>query len=248
MTKGLVSIITPMYNAKDTIEKTMISVINQTYENWEMIIVDDKSDDLGPELVKKYSDQDKRIKYVKTQVNSGVSDARNKAIEMSYGQYIAFLDSDDVWEPDKLKCQIEFMKEQGIGFCFSGCDCIDYEDSFIKERKVPSKVSYKDLLKGNVIPCLTVVLDREIISIPKMKKIHHEDYAMWLDILKTGKCAYSIQRVLAHYRIGQKSVSSNKLKAVKWTWDIYRKDQKLNVVQSGYYFVNYLIKAFIKWK
>lgn len=248
MIKGLVSIITPMYNSQATIEKTILSVINQSYENWEMIIVDDKSVDAGPEIVARYATSDKRIIYYKASNNSGVSEARNKAIEMSTGQYIAFLDSDDTWEIDKLKKQIEFIDEKNAGFVYSACDCIDYEDNYIKTRNVPEKVDYKELLKGNVIPCLTVMIDKEKINIPKMKAIHHEDYSMWLDILKNGENAYGINEVLAHYRVGGKSVSSNKLKAMKWTWDIYRKDQGIGILKSSYYFINYVIKAFIKWK
>ncbi len=248
MNDGLVSIITPMYNAGSTIERTILSVLSQTYEEFEMIIVDDKSDDEGPTIAMEYGRKDKRIIYIKSTEGLGVSGARNKAIDMSKGQYIAFLDSDDTWESDKLEVQLKLMKEKNAAFVFSGCDCVDSEDRFIKERKVPKKVDYKELLKGNVIPCLTVILDRRKIEDIKMERIHHEDYALWLSILKKGFTAYAVQRPLAHYRIGQTSVSSNKIKAAGWTFNIYRKHEKLGFIKSVYYFVNYMYRAFVKWR
>lgn len=247
MEKNLVSIITPMYNAEKWIEKTILSVQGQSYQNWEMIIIDDCSSDNSAIIVKNMAKLDNRIKYHKNVENSGVAVTRNRGIGYSIGQYIAFLDSDDLWYPEKLEKQIEKMQREKVAFCYTACCVIDENDKKTgKVRYVPASIDYKELLKGNEIPCLTVVLDREQISDIEMPQIHHEDYVTWLNILRSGITAHGMNEVLAAYRVNTHSLSGNKFKAMGWTWNIYRNYLKLNIFQSCRYFVWYVIKAFKK--
>ena len=247
MSNPLVSIIVPMYNAQATIKDTIESVLSQTYDNWEMIIVDDCSSDSSATIVGEYCMRDGRIGYHLAKENGGVCASRNKALELATGRYIAFLDSDDMWTPNKLEKQLEFMKTKQVAFTYTACDVIDENGQPTGQvRHVPSRVDYKGLLKGNCIPCLTAMIDREMVDYKGMPNIHHEDYAAWLNILRTGVTAYGIDEVLAHYRVCSSSLSGNKFKAMKWTWDIYRKHEGLGIFKSSYYFINYVVKALLK--
>lgn len=244
MEEGLVSVVTPMYNAEKFIAKTIESVQAQTYQNWELVIVDDVSTDGSAEIVMEYAKGDSRIRYLRSESNGGVSKARNTSLEAAAGQYAAFLDSDDLWTPDKLEKQLAFMEKQGAAFCYGACRVIDQEGKPAgKTRYVPSSRSYQELLKGNVIPCLTVVIDRKQVNNIQMPDMPHEDYGAWLDILRTGITAYGLNQVLGEYRISNGSVSGNKLAAAKWTWDIYRRQQGLGLLKSCRCFGHYVIGA-----
>lgn len=244
MKEELVSIITPMYNAEKYIAQTIESVQKQSYQNWEMLIIDDASTDKSEEIVKKYSGRDKRIKYHRQNKNCGIANARNTAIKMAQGTYLAFLDSDDMWKNDKLEKQIQYMQKEDIAFCYSACEIVDSGGSATgKIRSVPLNIDYRTLLKGNYIPCLTVVLDRKKIDNIEMSNISHEDYATWLNILKQGIVAYGINEVLASYRVNNNSVSGNKLRAISWSWNIYRKNQGLGFLKSSYYLIYHIFNA-----
>lgn len=247
MYQDLVSIITPMYNAEKTIAYTIESVLAQTYMKWEMIIIDDASSDSSMDIVKEYVKNDSRIKLYSLNRNEGIANARNVGLANAGGRYICFLDSDDMWRSEKLMVQCELMKENGWGFSFTSCAVIDKNHQFVgKIRHVPHFVDYKKLLKGNCIPCLTVMIDREQINVPMMVNMHHEDYILWLEILKNYKGAYGIDAVLADYRISDNSISANKIKSAKWTWDIYYKKEKYGLIESLYYMINYVINALVK--
>ena len=247
MKENLVSIITPMYNSKGTISQAIESVLNQSYKEWEMIIVDDCSCDGSIDIINVYAKKDNRIRYFIHKKNLGVARTRNNAINQAKGRYLAFLDSDDIWKADKLEKQIGYMKEMQAFFSYSACEIINKNGETIgKVRNVPEKTSYKKLLRGNVIPCLTVVLDRSKINKVEMPDIPHEDYATWLDILKQGGIAHGINEVLAEYRISSDSVSGNKWRAMKWTWNIYRRHQELDFFKSSYYFICYVITSLRK--
>ena len=248
MKENLVSIITPMYNSEKFITKTIDSVLNQTYKEWEMIIVDDCSKDSSPEIVKEYAKKDSRIRYIELKVNKGVSNARNVAIENANGQYIAFLDSDDIWDKDKLQKQIEFMKKENHILTFTAYELIDENNNKLnKVINVPESVDYKTLLKGNIIGCLTVVIDRSKLDFDiRMSGINHEDYVLWLSILKKGYKAYGLNEVSALYRKSSTSLSGNKIKSAKWTWNIYRNVENIPIHKSVYYFINYAINGIRK--
>jgi len=248
MKKNLVSIITPMYNSGKFIKDTIDSVLNQTYEEWEMIIVDDCSTDISPEIVKSYIDSESRIKYIKTDKNRGVSNARNIALKNANGQYIAFLDSDDIWDKEKLEKQINFMKEKDCAISFTSYELIDEDNRKLNKivRVVPS-IDYKTLLKGNVLGCLTVIIDKSKLDFEiKMSGVRHEDYVLWLSILKKGYLAYGMDEVLAQYRKSLTSLSGNKVKSAIWTWNIYRNVEKMPLHKSIYYFINYGINGIKK--
>ena len=244
MERGLVSIITPMYNAQKYIEKTIQSVQEQTFLNWEMIVMDDCSTDESAKIVKCMAEKDSRIRYFCNEINVGVAETRNHAMEAANGQYFAFLDSDDLWVPDKLERQLALLEEKCCAFTYAGCDVIDENGNAIqKVRHVPEYITYKKLLWGNVIPCLTVLIDREKTPPFQMPKIGHEDYATWLTVFKDIGEGYGIDEVLGHYRVNRNSVSGNKLRTIKWTWNIYRNNQGINPVKSVCYLFGHLFQA-----
>ncbi len=244
MEQGLVSIITPLYQAQKYISKTIESVRSQTYENWEMIVVDDCSTDAGSSLVRAYTTEDSRIRYHRNEKNMGAAKSRNEAMKLARGQYLAFLDSDDLWEPQKLEKQIKLMQEKNAAFVFAGCDVIDDDGKPLQKiRHVPEYITYEKLLWGNVIPCLTVLIDREKAGDFSMPNIGHEDYATWLKILKKVKEAYGIDEVLGHYRVNRNSLSGNKLRTIRWTWNIYRNEQHLPIIKSILYLFGHLTQA-----
>ncbi|WP_455539188.1 glycosyltransferase family 2 protein [Terrisporobacter sp.] len=243
---NLISIITPIYNCEKYIEQTIKSIQNQTYTNYELIIVDDGSTDNSANIIKKIMKNDKKIIYIK-QKNSGVVVARNTAIENSKGRYIAFLDSDDLWYREKLEKQIKFMKEKDVAFSYTSYEIIDENNKIIKEKQnVIEVLEYGDLLKQNIIGCLTVMIDRSRIGNIVIQDTKHEDYATWLSILSTGVKAYGINEVLASYRKRSNSLSSNKIKAAIWTWNVYRNSQHLGITKSIWYFSHYAIKHVLR--
>lgn len=248
MKDNLVSIITPVYNAERFIEDTINSVINQEYKEWEMILVDDCSNDNSEKIIKQFAKCDERIKYIKLTKNSGAAVSRNTAIKNAKGRYIAFLDSDDIWTKDKLKIQIDFMKKNNIGFSFSNYEVMDESGQLINRTiNVPQKIAYKEYLKNTIIGCLTVVVDRKICGEFEMVNIRkNQDMATWLSILKKGHTAYGINRNLGIYRIVGGSISNNKIKAARSVWRTYRDIESMNILKSCYYFLGYALNAIKK--
>ena len=247
---NLVSVITPAYNAEKYIKDTIESVIAQTYTNWEMIIVDDASVDNTVNIINYYQQKDKRIKLIALKKNHGVANARNTAIENAKGQYVAFLDADDFWENNKLQEQIKFMQDNNIAFSYHAYKLFDLSKQKQKTMLVPKQLNYQELLKGNTTgSCLTVCLDRKVVSDIYFPKEKHEDYICWLNILKQyNLIAFGINKILGTYRIGKKSISSNKLKSAIWNWKVYRKSQSLSILMSAYYMCFYIVKGLKKYK
>lgn len=238
--RPLISVITPAYNAERFIEDAINSVLRQTYTHWEMIIVDDCSTDRTREIIKLYLRKDTRIKLIELKNNSGPAVARNVAFEHARGRYLAFLDADDQWMPEKLEKQLNFMQERQIAFSFT--KYIKIKESNTETHSVvhiPDYVTYKQLLKHNVIGCLTVMLDTEMIGEVKMVNMRsRQDYALWLTLCKRGFTAYGLQEVLAKYRIVGNSISHNKLKMARQNWKVYREVKKLSLMKSVWYFAN----------
>lgn len=246
--KNLVSVITPAYNCEQFIGVTIKSVVEQTYKNWEMIIVDDCSNDSTSNIVKKYCECDNRIKYLRLDINSGAAVARNTGLKYANGRYIAFLDSDDIWKYNKLERQINFMKKNNYGFTFTEYEMITECGVPINKRvEIPSKVTYKDILKNTIIGCLTVIIDKEIIGEFSMPNVRRgQDTMTWTSILRNGNVAYGLQENLAFYRVVKSSLSNNKMRALKRTWDNYRNIENLSFVKCTYYFTFYIFNAFKK--
>ena len=243
MQKPLVSIITPLYNSEKFIAETIVSVLAQTYTNWEMLIVNDCSKDNGASIVEEYVEKDKRIKLFNNKKNMGVSFTRNKAINLSQGKYIAFLDSDDLWHKEKLKKQIRMMEEKNISLSYTAYTKMNEDGSLRGKIEVPEKVNYKKLLKGNIMGCLTVIARKDILKDSYFRQTKQEDYILWLELLKKVEFSYGIQESLAFYRVLENSRSSNKIDLVNFNWRIYREVEKLSLVESIYYFVIYLVKG-----
>ncbi len=245
----MVSIITPSYNSSKFIAKCIESVLSQTYKNWEMIVVDDRSPDNSNEIIQSYIKKDSRIRLIELEKNSGPAVARNRAIKESKGRYIAFLDSDDVWMEEKLQIQLSFMQENDLALTYSSYNLIDEEDNGLGEFITKERVTYSDLLKTNSIGCLTAIYDTQKIGKIFMPDIRQkQDYGLWLQILKDIKTTKGILEPLAIYRIRKKSVSSNKLKAARYLWKIFRDVEKLNIFKSIYYFCFYIYHGVKKYK
>lgn len=250
MKESIVSIIVPAYNSECYIGRTIESVISQTYKFWEMIIVDDCSLDKTAEVILSYSLKDKRIKYKKLEVNSGAAVARNVAMSMATGQYIAFLDSDDVWLPDKLSAQIQFMQENNYKFT-----CTDYEQIDETGRRLGKiihcrkKADYNRVLLDCPIGNSTVMYDVTQMGkfeVPNIRK--RNDDALWLKMLKSEKFIYGLNQVLVQYRVRHDSISANKFQLIKYHWVLYRKIEHLNIMRSIFYILHWGVIKILRIK
>lgn len=244
----LVSIITPLYNSEKYIAETIESVLAQTYSNWEMIIVDDCSKDNSTKIVEEYQKKDRRIKLYRNEINKGVSYTRNRAIDLSQGKYIAFLDSDDLWKKEKLEKQIKFMEEKNVVLSYTAYEKINEDGSKRGEVRVPDKLDYEELLKNCLIGFLTAIYRKEELKDFKFINSKAEDYIFWLSILKKIEYAYGINEILASYRVLNNSRSSNKIDIVKFHWKIYRKIEKLSLLRSIYYYFIYIKRGLKRYK
>lgn len=243
----VVSIITPIYNCEQFLQETIKSVLEQTYTKWELILIDDCSTDNSLSIAEEAAKKDNRIRVIRLDQNSGPAIARNTGIEKAKSKYIAFLDSDDMWLPNKLEKQISFMEENQIPFTYTAYEKIDEDGSLRGIISVPEKVTYKELLNTNVIGCLTAIYNTEQLGkvyMPNIRK--RQDYGLWLKILKKGIIAYGINEPLARYRVRRDSVSSNKLKAAQYQWKIYRQVEKLGYIRSIYHFISYAYHGYKK--
>lgn len=208
-----------------------------------MIIVNDCSKDNGAIIVEEYIKKDKRIKLFNNEKNFGVCSTRNRAVKESKGKYVAFLDSDDLWHKEKLKKQISFMEDNGLSLTYTAYTKMNENGTKRGKIAVPKKVNYKELLKGNIMGCLTVIAKKEILKENPFKQTKQEDYILWLELLKKVDFAYGLQESLAFYRVLNNSRSSNKVDLIKFNWKIYREVEKLNLIESIYYFVIYLVRG-----
>lgn len=243
-----VSIITPNYNSEKFIEDSINSVISQTYDNWEMIIVDDCSSDNSQHKILSLANKDSRIKPILLKSNVGAAEARNIALRKAKGNYIAFLDSDDLWNNEKLEKQINFMINNRVAFSFTSYNVISESGKKISTViKVPSKISYSSYLKNTIIGCLTVIINRDMtgdFQFPKIKSSH--DMALWLQIMKRGFLAYGLDHAYASYRIVSNSNTANKLSAALDVWKVYRDIEGLSFFYSSFCFIHYVFNAIKK--
>lgn len=224
MENNFVSIIMPAYNCELFIKDAIESVINQKYQNWELIIIDDCSTDNTFNISRKYSVEYPNIILKKNKVNSGVAHSRNVGIECSKGEWIAFLDSDDIWDINKLNKQVKYINNKSAEFIFTGSKFITNTGQpldFIFE--VPNLVSYEKLRTHNVISCSSVLIKKNHLEMFKMERDDlHEDYAVWLRVLNSGISAHGINEPLLTYRISADSKSGNKIKSILMTYKVFR--------------------------
>ena len=246
---SLVSIIMPCHNGAATIADSIRSVQNQTFTDWELLVVDDGSTDDSARIVTEFATKDSRIFLFHTEKSTGFpATPRNVGISASRGRYIAFLDCDDEWLPTKLAHQIPLFATRDVAVVFSYYGKMDAAGGFHAEKiDSPVFVSYDQLLNGNVIGNLTGMYDTEKVGKVFQKEIHHEDYVMWLEILKKGFSAINTNTVEAVYRESASSVSGSKLAAFGWTWNIYRHELKLPFFTAAKYFTRYAVKAVFKF-
>lgn len=251
--KPIVSVITPCCNCEKYIADTIYSALNQTFKDFELIIVDDVSSDNTVNIIKNISQVDKRIKLIQLNQKIGASGARNKALLLAQGKYIAFLDGDDLWKEDKLEKQIAFMEQHQVSFCYCDYEYIDENSNHLNLMRIsPNKVSYLKMLLGDSIGCLTVMYDASklgTIQIPRIEK--RNDYALWCTILKRLKKGYKCHGTLAFYRKSKNSLSSeNKVKLLKYHYIMHRRVNQFNPLVSLFFTwtngVNYLINRIVR--
>lgn len=237
-----ISVIIPIHNSSKYILECINSVINQTYKNLEIIVVDDKSEDNSIDIIKGIKDN--RIKIIKLKNNVGVAKARNKGIDEATGKYICFLDSDDYWYPEKIDYQLKFMKENDYTFIYGSYYYLR-DGKITHKAKVPKKINYKGALKNTTIFTSTVMfnmkkLKKKDIYMPNVKL--GQDTACWWKVLRLGITAYGMKDALVVYRVGNKSLSSNKLKALKRTWNLYKLED-ISYIRKVYCFICYMFNA-----
>lgn len=245
ITDDLISIVVPVYNAERWIENALDCLLKQTYQQFEIIIVDDCSTDRSMELLEKI--QDARIKVFRNEKNSGPAFARNQGIKNAAGRYLAYMDADDLCDATKLEKQITFMRKTGCAFCFTGYEFAG-EDGVRNGRivHVPEKITYHEALRNTTISTITVMFDRsqisdEVLYMPLDAR--GEDTATWWKILRNGYVAYGIDEPLSIYRRSGGTRSSNKLDAVYGTWKMYRKNEQLGLLKSMWCFSGYIMNA-----
>lgn len=244
----MVSVIMPAYNSEGYIADAIKSVIYQTYKNIELIICDDASSDNTVKIITETVGSDSRVKIIRKTENSGVAKTRNAAIEQANGRYIAFLDSDDIWKPEKLKTQIKFIKESECAVCYSSYGFINANGKLLNNKSagIKENADYHSLLKDNFIGMLTVVVDRNKIGEIVFSNERHEDLILWLNLVKNNFSLMGLNEILALYRVSGESLSGNKKKAAKWRWQVYRNSEKLNLFRSLWYMTFYTINALKK--
>lgn len=247
MKEDLVSIIVPVYNAEQFLKDTIKTVEEQTYTEWELIFVNDCSPDNSVEIIKNEINRNSKIKLIELEQNSGAAIARNTGMNEAEGKYIAFLDADDLWDKEKLEKQVKFMKENNCAFSFTGYEFADENGKGNgKVVNVPKTINYKQALKNTTIWTSTVMFDveklgKELIQMPNVKR--GQDTATWWKVLKQIDDAYGIDEVLSYYRRTNESLSANKIKALKRTWNLYRNVEHLNIFYSFYNFCWYVFNA-----
>lgn len=242
------SVIIPAYNAGKTLSYTLDSLLSQSCQDFEVILINDCSDDKTPEIIEKYKNKFKNLTVINNTQNIGVATSRNKGAESSQGEYIAFLDSDDLWHPNKLKIQKQAIISTGCSICCCSYSFINELNQSIKtDYIVPEKITYKMLLKENYIGCSSVVIEKKLFLNNKMDSIYyHEDYSLWLSLTRNNTYITGIKDVLMVYRISSDSRSFNKFNAAVNRYKIYRRQEKMGIVKSSIYFLNYSINGIKK--
>ena len=248
-TEGQISIVIPVYNAAPYIEDALTSIKEQTYSNWEVILVEDQSTDDSLQVLENWIQKNGTDKYrlLKNEKNSGPAYSRNQGIRAARGQYLSYLDADDVWDKTKLEKQLNFMKEKQCAFSFTGYEFAD--ENAVRNGKVvhvPKQIVYEEALKNTTISTITVMFDRrqiptDVLLMPE--DCQREDTATWWKILKSGYTAYGLDEPLSVYRRHAGSHSANKVKAVINTWKMYRKQEGFSIIKTAYYMVFYAINA-----
>lgn len=248
--KKLCSVVIPAYNCERTIRKSVLSALKQTYQEVEVLIADDASTDTTADVLKQLATEDSRIKVFFLEKNGGVAEARNRLFSEATGEYIAFLDADDIWMTDKLEKQINLLENSGADFTYASYAFIDKDSNPIgKPKHVPTHCTMHDILKENFILCSSVVMKASLGKKYRMDGTYsHEDMVYWLTLFQGGCTAVGTDEVLVDYRIFDQNRSGDKRKAAKNRWIIYRKFLKMNPFTAGGYFLVYAINGVRKYR
>lgn len=244
-----VSIIMPAYKAESIIGESIQSVVNQTYHDWELLVTNDMSPDNTAEVVQEWVSRDARIRLINAPLNGGPASARNLSLAQAQGRWIAFLDSDDLWLPQKLERQLAFHRDASCIISYTEFRRITADGALTGHLlQVPDCVNYAGLLKGNVIANSTALVDRSKTGPFSLRKMYCDDHGCWLSLLKDGGLACGLHEDLMRYRVMSNSVSRNKFRAAKETWKTYREMEKLPLLSSVYYFLHYALRAGLKYR
>lgn len=246
----LISVIMPAYNASAYIREAVTSVLEQTVTNWELLIIDDCSSDDSFQIAEEYARYDSRIKALRNEQNMGVAKTRNKAIELSRGQYIAFLDSDDAWYPQKLEKQLQLLVTENAELAYCSYKIVGADGKTARpDYIVPERIDYKGLLKENVISCSAMLIRAQAVKkIGFNTDFFHEDYVLGLELLRGGCKAVGCRELLMHWRYIENSRSFNKKKSAQNRWRIYRNYLKLPLISCVYYFAHYAAAGLRKYR
>ncbi|MCS3507917.1 glycosyltransferase family 2 protein [Achromobacter sp. JUb104] len=246
--KPLVSIVMPAFNAQRFIAEAIRSVLAQTYSNWELLVVDDSSTDDTAQIVKAFQQGEDRIRYRRSASNMGVVNSRNLALDTARGEYVAFLDADDVWETFKLDRQVAFMEETGVAISYGDYVRMDGDGRELGKVLAPEVVRYERLLRSNFIGNLTGIFRRVDLAGLRFEDSKHEDYLFWLRALGQVEVARATpsSEPLARYRVSSSSMSANKFHAARWQWAIYRSRLGLSAFRSSFLFLCYMWHAILK--
>lgn len=248
--KPEVSIIIAAYNAQTCIAKAIQSVQKQTINDWELIVVDDGSTDETVKIVTAFAKCDDRIKLYENRKNLGVAKSRNVGLKLSHGNAVAFLDSDDSWYPEKLKKQLEYLRKENADIIYTSYAIVDAEgQKRCRDYIVPESITFEQLLETNVIGCSTVMLRKSVMKeCGFLEDYFHEDYVLWLQLLRSGCKAVGIPEVLVDYYYHADSKAGNKKRAARKRWNIYRKYLGFSPAKSARYFAIYALSGLRKYK
>lgn len=248
--ESLISVVIPVYNASKYVTRTLESVICQTYENIEILLIDDCSTDNSVEILRDYEKRDSRIKVFTSEKNQGVAAVRNRGIQAAKGEYIALLDSDDIWVDTKLEKQIESLRRTGAQISYCSYSFTDENDNeILRPFIVPEKTTYKQMLYCNYMSCSTVLIEASLLKKhPFKREFYHEDYVLWLELLSIPTTNVGIKEVLAYYRQVSGSRSHNKINAAKKRWDIYRNALDMKFIHSCFAMIGYGFNAIKKYR
>lgn len=246
-----VSIIVPIYNAEKYIVETIRHVVAQTYTDWELLLVVDGCGDRSAQVIQEYKEMagESRLRLLVREENQGAAKARNRGLQEARGRYIAYVDADDLWMPEKLELELQFMKEKQAAFVFSGYEFADQDGTGTgKVVHVPEQLDYRKALRNTTIFTSTVLFDteripRELLEMPDIKS---EDTALWWKVLRNGYTAYGLDQNLVLYRRPARSLSSNKLEAIRRIWNLYRRAEGLSVPYSLYNCCFWAVRAVLR--
>lgn len=249
MNEPLISVIMPSYNSESYIREAIDSALSQTYKRFELIVIDDCSDDSTPDIVREYCERDERVHFLANEKNLGAAGTRNRGLDEAKGDYIAFLDSDDIWRSDKLAKQLQLLSSSGKSLCYSSYAFINESgEKCGPDYTVPSSTDFERLLRENCISSSTVLLSREALGAHRFHAEYmHEDYVLWLDLLREGCACIGDSEVLADYRLHTGSKSANKLISAWNRWKVYRNYLKLPFFTSLGCLSVYAVNGFRKY-